>query len=190
MFNHRRNRLMFVGAFVVVLTLPNVAQAGPPLICHPFDAGTAALLPWGTGQGWNTPDRSYDVPRLTADTLRLLDAETPVLARMENLRRATIYAFHNQRVAAELLAAVLGKALTAAARGTRDPLAWFDAGYLVESYRQGSMVARWDMLTRLDRSSSRRLEDLPVLDGYSFVMKALALAGSDPEMEFAASLMR
>ena len=31
------------------------AFAGPPLLCHPFDTGGAASLPWG--KGWNVPDR-------------------------------------------------------------------------------------------------------------------------------------
>ena len=54
----------------------------------------APLLPWAQGQGWNTPGPSYDVHKLTADTLKLLTPDAPILARMENtaarddLRRA------------------------------------------------------------------------------------------------------
>jgi hypothetical protein len=132
------------------------------------------VLPWSTGLGWNTPDRSYDVQQLTADTLRLLSLEAPVLARMENMRRATIYAAQDTRVAAELLAAVLSRT----AKSPNDPLAWFDAGYLIESYRQAGGMFRGDMLAGVDR------------DGYSFVRKAIARAGASPEMEFAASLMK
>ena len=142
-----RRVLTAVVALGVVLSLARAAEAGPPLICHPFDAGNAPLLPWARGQGWNTPDRSYDVQRLTADTMRLLTPDAPVLARMENLRRATIYAAQDRRVAAELLSAVLGQALTAAASGSRDALPWFDAGYLIESYRQASAIYKWDMLS-------------------------------------------
>jgi hypothetical protein len=162
----------------VLLVASRVATAGPPLICHPFDAGDAAVLPWGQGQGWNTPDRAYDVERLTTDTLRLLSPDAPVLARMENLRRATIYANRDQRIAAELLAAVLGKALSAAAERPRDPLVWFDAGYLIESYRQARVVQR--------PHGGRAVE----IDGLRLMEKALELAGSNPEMEFAASLMK
>jgi hypothetical protein len=176
-------------ALGVLLTLSRAAEAGPPLICHPFDAGRAALLPWGTGQGWNTPDRSYDIQRLTADTMRLLSPNAPVLARMENLRRATIYASQDRRVAAELLTAVLGRVLTAA-HDSRDPLVWFDAGYLVESYRQASSIYRWDMLSKGEASSWTFRTEPQALDGYSFVRKAIELAGSSPEMEFAASLMK
>ena len=167
-----------------------VAEAGPPLICHAFDAGKAPLLPWTPGDGWNTPDRAYDVQRLTADTMRLLSPEAPVLARMENLRRATIYAAKDQRVAAELLAAVLGRALTTAATDSREPLAWFDAGYLIESYRQASHVYKWDMLSNTERTAWNHRSEPLGADGYAFVRKALQLAGPNPEMEFAASLMK
>jgi hypothetical protein len=184
---HRFLRILFT--FVILAGAVRTAEAGPPLICQPFDAGKASLLPWAGGQGWNTPARSYDVQRLTADTMRLLSREMPVLARMENLRRATIYAAQDRRVAAELLTAVLGKSLTAAAKDPGDPLAWFDAGYLVESYRQASHVYKWDMLAGTERAAWN-LRSEPGLDGYSFVRKALQLAGTHPEMEFAASLMK
>lgn len=171
-----KHALRFLGAVVLGMGLAGSAEAGPPLICRPFDSGTASVLPWGTGPGWNTPDPAYDVGRLTSDTLRLLDAKMPILARMENLRRATIYAAKDRRIAAELLSALLGRALTSEARGTRDALAWFDAGHLVESYRQASHIAGTHML--------------PVaIDGYGFVQKALDLTGTSPEIEFAASLM-
>ncbi len=175
----------------VLMTLPRAVEAGPPLICHPFDAGTASLLPWGNGHGWNTPDHSYDLQRLAGDTMRLLSADAPVLARMENLRRATIYASPDRQAAAELLNAVLGRALSAAVEGGRDPLPWFDAGYLIESYRQKEWADQF--LRHESRSSVEGASSLPSgpggLDGYRLVLKALELAGSSPEMDFAASLM-
>jgi hypothetical protein len=172
-----------------VLTIAAVAEAGPPLICHPFDAGKAQLLPWAArGQEWNARDRSYDVTRLTADTLKLLSPDAPILARMENMRRATIYAGQDERVAAELLTAVLSRVQADAGKG-RDPLAWFDAGYLVESYRQASHIYKWDMLDGAQKSAWKLRDEPAGVDGYGMVKKALMLAGS-PEMEFAASLMK
>jgi hypothetical protein len=187
-FTHRRFPTTLF-TFLMLVGAAGAAEAGPPLICHPFDAGKAPLLPWAGGQGWNNPDRSYDVQRLTADTIRLLSPEVPVLARMENLRRATIYAAQDRRVAAELLTAVLGNALTAAAKEPANALAWFDAGYLIESYRQASHVFKWDMLAGAERAAWN-LRSEPGLDGYSFIRKALQLAGAHPEIEFAASLMK
>ena len=172
-----------------IFTASRPAEAGPPLICHPFETGASALLPWGDGPGWNTPDRSYDVQRLTEDALRLLSADAPVLARMENLRRATIYASRDRRAATALLAALLERTRAGGKAESRDPLVWFDAGYLVESYRQARLIYDWDMLSAPARASWGLRSD-PDLDGYALVRKAIDLAGSSPEMEFAASLMQ
>ena len=182
-------RLRAVLALGVLMAASHAVEAGPPLICHSFEAGAAPLLPWSSGAGWNTPDRSYEVQRLTADTLRLLSPDAPVLARMENLRRATIYAARDRQVAAELLAAVLGRALGAAVDGGRDPLAWFDAGYLIESYRQADLAFHRDARSSVEHASLAATGPAG-LSGYRLVLKAMELAGPSPEMEFAASLMK
>jgi hypothetical protein len=180
--------LKLSAGLVVFVAMSGTAEAGPPLICHPFDAGSAALLPWGSAPGWNAPDRSYDVQRLTADTLKLLTPNAPVLARMEIMRRATIYAGQNPKIAAALLKAVVDRAKSAPA-GSRDPMPWFDAGYLIETYRQGEGSVGRNMLA----SSEPLLKEFGAAErgaeGYGLVLKALQLAGQNPEMEFAASLM-
>jgi hypothetical protein len=174
-------------AAALVVTIAAVAEAGPPLICHPFETGPASLLPWGTGSGWNTPSPSYDARRVTADTLELLTPDAPVLARMENLRRATIYASQNRDVAFELLTAVLGRALSAQASGSRDALPLFDAAYVIEAFRQAGGIHKW----RRARAGEQWLStELGTLSGYPFMQRALALAGNNAEMEFAASLMQ
>ncbi|MGH9162842.1 MAG: hypothetical protein ACRD2X_23000, partial [Vicinamibacteraceae bacterium] len=162
-------------ALTALLVLSPAAYAGPPLVCHAFDTGDGAVLPWASGATWNSPAPSYDVQQLT---------------RMENLRRATIYAAKDPRIAAELLNAVLGRALTAAADGSGNSLAWFDAGYLIESYRQASRVYRWDMLSGAERAAWTLRSEPQSLDGYRFVRKAIELSDSDAEMEFAASLIK
>jgi hypothetical protein len=175
-------------ALGVLVSVAGAAEAGPPLICHAFDAGSAPLLPWAKGQSWDSPDASYDVTRLTADTLRLLSPDAPILARMENMRRATIYAARNRAAAGELMSAVMKRAQAAA--GSNDPLAWFDAGYLVESYRQASHIYKWDMLTKVERTKWTLRDEPNGVDGYALVQKAITLTGSSAEMEFAASLMK
>ena len=157
-------------AFGLLLVLPASSEAGAPLICHPFQTDAAPALPWGDGSSWNTPDRRYDERNLTQDTLRLLTPSAPVLARMENLRRATIYASRDSRVADQLLAAVLARAQAPNA----DAQALFDAGYLIESYKQA---------VHLHRRAA------PGVDGYAMVRRAIATANGNSEMEFAASLM-
>jgi hypothetical protein len=188
MFTSRQRILPVALAAAVLLSLPRVAEAGPPLLCHPFDAGSSPTLPWGRGESWNSPDRSYDVQRLTADTLRLLTPEAPILARMENLRRATVYASQDRRVADELMKAVLARA-TGVAASAANRLAFFDAGYLIESYRQASHIYQWNMLSGAEQSSWAIRQEPAGLDGYAMVKKALE-AGANPEMEFAASLMK
>lgn len=150
--------------------VPSIVEAGPPLICHPFQTTGSPLLQWGSGSGWNSPDQRYDVQRLTADTLVLLNTDAPILTRMENMRRAAIYATRDRRVAEQLLAAVAARA--AAADASR--LSVFDAGYLIETYKQAN-----DLFGRA----------VTTQDGYAMVRRAIAMGASVPEMEFAAALM-
>jgi hypothetical protein len=157
-------------AAALVVALPTMAEAGPPLICHPFQTADAKLLQWGSGPGWNTPDRQYDLVRLTADTLALLNADAPILARMENMRRAAVYATRDARIADQLLRAVVARA--AAPNASR--LAHFDAGYLIETYKQATHL--------FGRTMTRQ-------DGYALVVHALGMGDPSPEMEFAAALM-
>ena len=63
-----------------------------------FDIGSAQSLPWEGRDSWWHGRADYQLTRLVADTTGLLTASTPVLVRMETLRRATIYA---QRFAKE-----------------------------------------------------------------------------------------
>src|SRR5882724_6347749 len=73
-----------------LMAFQQAALAGPPLICHPFDIGSARSLPW-TGPVWSRIDKNYNTDRLVEDTLGLLTPNTPVLVRLETLRRATVY---------------------------------------------------------------------------------------------------
>jgi hypothetical protein len=62
--------------------------AGPPLVCHPINIGSAPSLPW-TSTTWNlSGEESYDVSHLVADTLALLGPNTSVLVRMEHVAQA------------------------------------------------------------------------------------------------------
>ena len=187
---HRSFRLAAVLA--AGLGLASVAFAGPPLICHPFTTGTGApQLPWAEGtNNWHLPDPSYDRANLVADTLRLLSADASILDRMENMRRATIYADENPAMAAELLRAVVERTKTKAADAHAEALEWFDAGYLVETYRQLGLIYQHEMRPSHSRWTSLVPDELAELDGYALVQKAAALApASRAELEFASALM-
>lgn len=171
-----RSRLPFI-ALLVLLTAS--VHAGHPLICHPYSIGDAASLPGGN-EGYKGTDPSYNRTNLTSDTLTLLTPDTPLLVRMETLRRAAIYATANlrgwargdsytrddRRVARDLLTALEQRQQRAT--GDQAALALFDVGFFSETLRQ----------TGID----------PSLDGYSLLVKAATLRRNDPVMELALAL--
>ena len=160
--------------------------AGPPLLCHPFDTGGAASLPWG--KGWNAPDRQYDTARLQADTLRLLDAGTPVIARMETLRRAAIYASADGAHVRDL-AMKLDTRITAAGTPQAKALALFDAGYYAETLQDIVRLQGYDMpgIGKADTAGIRGV--LAKGDGSLRIAEALKLRADDASMRFASALV-
>jgi len=186
----KRSRIVFLGIgsalLVTLLGIPQTTQAGPPLICHPLDIGGAKSLPWiggdrPSGADWRGVDPNYNLGQLVVDTLALLTPDTPVLVRMETMRRATVYAVWAMRdrkvgysvkddaVARQLLSELTARTRCAQAKGNQDAAAWFDAGYLAASYQQAGLETG--------------------LNGYEMVAKALKLGAHDPAMEFAASVI-
>jgi hypothetical protein len=167
------SRTLLVAALFTTLS----AFAGSPLICHPYAIGKAKSLP--SGNDWHGVSRNYDRANLVADTLSLLTPETPVIVRMETLRRAAIYATSGMRAwdkgtyTAEdraLAFALLEKLreIATKATGSSHALALFDVGFFTETLRQ----------TNIDRS----------LNGYAVLLAARDLRGPDADMEFALAL--
>jgi hypothetical protein len=172
MNSHAFSRLA-INIVAVLLGFTTFAIAGPPLICHPIQIGQAETLPW-VDLNYQKGSESYDLKNLTRDTLAILDSNAPVLVRMETLRRATIYARQDPQMAKDLLTRLHARAANSDA-GNTGALAWFDVGYLAETYKQ------WIGKGEPNPASG--------LDGYGWVKKAISLRGSDPEMEFAAALI-
>ena len=175
----------FFAAAAAVLLFAKAAPAGPPLVCHVFEIGQAQSLPLA-GHSWNlTGSENYDTKNLAKDTLEILRPQTPVLVRMETLRRATLYARKDPMAAKELLAKLYSRARSAESAGHPDALEWFDAGYLVETYKQ------WIGRDLPHLTDGMRLDANPAfgMDGYAMVKKAIALRGDDAQMEFAAALI-
>lgn len=163
-----RSRLV-VYAITAVLSFTTAAFAGPPMICHAIEIGQAKTLPW-VDLNYHKGNGSYDLKNLTADTLAILDSDTPVLAHMETLRRATIYARQDPLVAKQLITR-----LQARAASGNNAMAGFDFGYLIETYKH------W--IGQNEPNPARGL------DGYAWVKKAIQARGEDAEMEFAAALI-
>lgn len=173
----------------LLLALVGPAPAGPVLICKNYEIGAAKSLPWG-GSDWRSVKPDYDINRLVEDTLALLTPETPVIVRMETLRRAVIYsawsrvdrevnyAKRNDNAAQELFSRLMGHTKQSAYQSASkkpDPLKLFDAGFFLESWKQAYV----------DGSGKKPVD----FDGYALVTQAIALRGNDPEMEFAAALI-
>src|ERR1700752_3789826 len=133
MNSHRFTRSA-IGILAVVLAFTTLALAGPPLICHPIEIGSAHSLPW-VDLSYQKGNGSYDLQNLTRDTLAILDSNPAVLVRMASLRRATVYARQDPRVAKELITQLHARANDSDA-SSRGALAWFDLGYLAETYKQ------------------------------------------------------
>ena len=166
-------RYSVLGSIVVgSLAIASPVFAGPPLLCFPFETGGAKTLPMKSGD-WKAIDSKYDVSHLVPDTIGLLTPSTPVVARMETIRRATIYASTQPQLAADLLAALQARA---AAKTETAASAVFDFGYLVETYKQATFMF------------SSPVKGLGEIDGYQLVLKAAALR-NDPAMEFGAAVI-
>lgn len=122
--------------FLLAVVFPAVALAGPPLICWPFQIGDAKSLPWGDANATkpeydpsgydklNATKNDYPLTRLVSDTATLLTPQTPVIVRMETLRRAALYAMKDPAVAERLMSHFATRA-----KSSSDALAVFDAGY-------------------------------------------------------------
>jgi hypothetical protein len=171
--NSRTSSLVSAGLMAIVLTCTAPLFAGPPLICHAIEIGHAQTLPW-VDVNYHKGDGSYNLQNLTKDTLAILDSNPVVLVHMETLRRATLYARQNPQAAKELLTRLRARA-TEVPGDARRALAWFDFGYLAESYKQ------WMGKNEPNPATG--------VDGYGWVKRAIQQRGDDPEMEFAAALI-
>ncbi len=177
-------RLAFV-ALVLMLALPLQTLAGPLLICHSYEIGNAKSLPWA-GSEWRAVQTNYDLNHLAEDTLSCLTPNTPVIARMETIRRAMIYAewakvdhkvnytARNDKVTMTLFEKLKARVDAAERAGKPDALAIFDMGYFIESWHN---------------SVDYKGKAVPEVNGYEGVKKASAMRNTDATMEFAAALI-
>jgi len=169
----RNNLLLTLGA--AALGTMFIAQAGPPLICHPYNIGDAKSLPWSSGSNWDNPDPAYNLKNLAVDTLAFLDQTTPVLVRMETLRRAVVYGMRDHDAARALLAQLKDRETAVEKSAKPSALTYFDYGYFLASLKQLEWGYKEDLTGGID--------------GYELVRKALAMVPDSAEMHFAAAIM-
>jgi hypothetical protein len=172
---HRSKLLRFSAILATLLLIATAVLAGPPLICHTFDIGSAKSLPW-ISHNWNLSGaETYDTSKLASNTLAILAADKTVIVHMETLRRATLYARKDPAAAKELLTKItMGTKIAAPQSDEARALTFFDTGYLAEAYKQWLGDAH---------------NPATGLDGYALIKEAIHLRGNDPQMELAAALV-
>jgi hypothetical protein len=177
---------VFLPVLLAALGAASPAMAGPPLLCHPYDIGDARSLPWDGAGAWWHGQSGYDLSHLVADTTALLTPSTPVVVRMETLRRAVIYASPDPKVAQALLQTFTERARAAEQSGRADALAYLDAAYVSGAFREMVLVGE-SPEGRARAAGARTL----TLDGkeYTLIQKALALRPDDATIHFAAALI-
>lgn len=181
----KRSRVLPLALLAALVAGP--AVAGPPLLCEPFDTAGAPTLPWG-GARWNQPAPDYAIAGLPAHLDRLLAVDVPVVARMETLRRAAIYASRDGGVLARVLAGM--EARIAATAGTpAEALALFDAGYFRETLQDVARLQGYDMpgIGAVDSAALAAAIDAP--DGHLRIAEALERRPGDAGMAFASAVV-
>ena len=176
-----------LAAFALLLSLATPALAGPPFICHEFEIGGAASLPWTKGD-WLGLNKDYDITRVVADTDALLTASMPTLARMETLRRAVLYASRDRAIAERLVAMLTARVHAAEKAGRSDAVALFDAGYVLEAVSEIDMLGHHmgsDLAVRGKALEGMTRPD----DGRALLLESAALRGDDAGIAFALALI-
>ena len=173
-------------AFLATLALAAPALAGPPALCHPLDIGSARSLPWSGASSWFDIKPDYHLGSLVGDTEAILVPATPVIVRMETLRRAAIYASTDQAVATELLQRLVARADRSKASGNPDALAFLDAAYLAEAYRELTLLGHSpEFHPRVDGVRAALGSANPT----ALIAETLKARPADPTVRFAAAII-
>jgi hypothetical protein len=171
---------------VAAVAIAAPALAGPPLLCHPYQIGAAKSLPWVGEKSWFEGSPDYKLQNLVADTEALLTPSTPVIVRMETLRRAAIYASTDPVVANALLKRFVNRAEASERSGSPDALAYLDIAYLAGAFNEFTMLAgerEWASRGGVARQAKGSL------DSYALISKSVSLRPNDPAIQFAAALI-
>ncbi len=162
-----------LGFLASVLLAAAPVMAGPPLLCFPYQIGTAQSLPFGDDAF--DQKRGYDKSKLVEDTLKLLKAEKSTLVNMETLRRAAIYIGHDKAMADELVGRISKTADSEELTGKPKASALFASGYLVATLRQNGC----EVSSKIIKGD----------DAYANIKKALAITPDDAAMQLGAALV-
>jgi len=180
-------RMLMTSAVLAALGMPASALTGAPFIFQPFDIGSARSLPWSALNNFLGIRDEYDFHRVVADTAALLTPATPTLVRMETLRRATVYASRDRKVAEELVDFVIGRITRLEAPGPPEPIAVFDAGFVVEAFNELQQYSAGSkVFWGLDRSIVGITRPF---NGRALLEQSAALRPNDASIQFALALV-
>jgi hypothetical protein len=171
---------------LIALSIAAPALAGPPLLCHPFDIGSARSLPWNGASGWFQGDATYKIENLIADTEALLTPATPVVVRMETLRRAAIYASRDRAIAKNLLDRLVARTQATGMSAQASALAYLDAAYVAGAFREILSLSRSSEFR--DRIDGVRAA-LGSVDDAALIARSVAARPDDATIRFAAALI-
>src|SRR6476646_7488546 len=160
-----------LSVLVASLAIAAPALAGPPLLCHPFDIGSAKSLPWVGQKSWDEGQPGYKLSNLVADTETLLTPSTPVIVRMETLRRAALYASTDAQVASVLIKRFISRAEASEVAGRPDALAYLDAAYLAGAFNEITMMGR---AQQWEQRSENARQVKGTLDAYGLIATSVA----------------
>jgi hypothetical protein len=168
-------------ALIVIATIATPALAGPPLLCHQIQIGDAQSLPWGKDTFSTAAE--YDAGKVVNDTLQLLTPDLPVLARMETLRRATVYIGQDPSRADDLLGSLLTRTLDAEVTMDAKALAlcYFDAGYFAATLNQAGVKTSF--------GPQNGKHDLHRVAGYAWMVRGYKIADLDGDMALGLALV-
>ncbi len=173
-------------ALIATLVFSTTAFAGPLLVCHGYDIGDAKSLPWDESYVWSASKPTYDLSRLVADTEAILMPATPIVVRMETLRRAAIYASHDRAIATTLRDRLLARVDASRRSGRADTSALVDAAYLMATFHQIALMAP-------DRDFRTRAANVNGLSdrerAHALIKEAVQQHPEQPAIEFAAALV-
>jgi hypothetical protein len=153
------------------------------LLILPFDIADAQSLPWEGGVCCGRP--GYDIAHLLRDTEALLTPSTPIIVRLETLRRAVVYASSDRRLAVRLLTRFTERMRPEARGQTSAAVAALDAAFVVEAFRQIE-----EHPSKPFTRHSRQVRGLVSgTDGYALLRASVPIQSNDPEFDFAAALI-
>jgi hypothetical protein len=172
---------------LVACAAVRLAAVDAPLLFAVLDIGSAQSLPWTAPANYLGIRDDYDVHHVVADTSALLTPATPTIVRMETLRRAAVYASRDREVARQLVAFVVGRVTVLPTPGPPEPIALFDAGYVIEVLKE---LQEFGLNTKTLWALDRTIVGITrPYDGRALLEQSAALCPGDGSIQLALALL-